>query len=121
MDGITINTECSSPTKLEFGSPAEPAVESEVFFERKANSSVKAKSPHSFKSFKASTFEELDANIQSYLNDGLKRLITISCWFDGTFHYAMLSTDSTDTCANANLHLGQTVVNKDGQMMVQCY
>ena len=109
-------SECNSPAKLAVGSPFEPEAElSEDPVDYKASN----ESQHTFKSFKATSFEELDSNIQTYLREGRKRLITISCWCDGAFHYAMLGADSVS--ANFNTFKGQTVVNKDGQMMVQCY
>ena len=46
-----------------------------------------------YKSFKAKTFEELDNLVKTWLREQHKRLLCISCWFDGQYHYAMLSTN----------------------------
>lgn len=49
-----------------------------------------------YKSFKANTFEELDKLIADWLKEVQQCLLTISCWYDGTYHYAMLGTNPTE-------------------------
>lgn len=75
----------------------------------------------SFKSFEAATFEELNQKVEKHLRN--KRLVTISCWYDGKKHYAMLSTSTGEVLINGEkFHYGgQAMVSKDGQMICQCY
>jgi len=75
----------------------------------------------SFKSFQAESFEELNQKVEKHLKN--RRLVTISCWHDGKRHYAMLSTNTGEVVINGEkFHYGgQAMVNKDGQMICQCY
>ena len=79
-----------------------------------------------FKSLKADTHEELDAKVQAWLAEGNKRIVTISCYHDGKYHYAMLGANPSEVPevlinGQPYRYRGQAMVSKDGQMMVQCY
>jgi hypothetical protein len=60
------------------------------------NPSTSALDKTGYKSFKAKTFEELDGVIRQWLHTNNKQLATISCWHDGTFHYAMIGVGAVN-------------------------
>ncbi len=79
-----------------------------------------------YKGFSANTFEELDAMVHAFLEDGPKRLITITSYFDGKMHHTQLAAsvmESAEVLINGTTYRckNAAAVNKDSQMMVQCY
>jgi rubrerythrin len=72
-----------------------------------------------YKSFKASSFEELDMAVEKWLREVGKRMMSISCWFDGHHHYAMLCTNPTEVIICSGPGYNQAVVSQDGKLWVR--
>jgi len=70
-----------------------------------------------YKSFKANSFEELDAAVEQWLHEVGKRMLSISCWFDGQRHYAMLCTNPTEVVICSGGY-GQSQVSREGKLLV---